>query len=132
MGYENILDSQNEDLSDDFLGSCNFRIEDCIGEPDRMFTEDVGPICSDYCLARCDCGTKEVGDIWYKEYSDNYDREGIISCSKCECEAGSIADCDYPDISYAVGNGQCPEPTISCHDDSGTIATVGTLNAVNS
>eukprot|EP01084_Bolivina_argentea_P005791 10933_1 len=139
-GWSNILNSENEGVLDAFNRRCKYDLTDCLDEPDRLFTTNVGPSCYD--CPKCNCGSRAVGDKWWTEYEDE-DEPGQTQCVQCECmDTGNVdnpvyASCGMNSIDYVKGTAECPpKTTYKCHSDyggstdpTGTVVTVGNLNS---
>eukprot|EP01083_Nonionella_stella_P078478 214798_1 len=126
-GFANILASTNEGLVGAFLDDHDYDLRDCIGDPSRIVTTDIGPGCDNWPNIKCSCPTgKAVGDTWFSEYTDRSDDFGAsFGCAKCECQNGdnyginmaNIVDCN--EVGGFRRSGQCNEGNvkeIKCHE----------------
>ena len=68
---------------------------------DRLFTTDQGPDCGS--CPKCDCGGRNVGDIWSVEIQEYDDMiQNKARCITCECKndtyGNHYADCEDGDM----------------------------------
>eukprot|EP01084_Bolivina_argentea_P159353 277536_1 len=126
-GFANILASTNEGLVGAFLDDHDYDLRDCIGDPSRIVTTDIGPGCDNWPNIKCSCPTgKAIGDAWFTEYPDRDGGFSSIGCAKCECKDGAnyggtnYAECDS--LGDYRAREQCTDDNIKeimCHNGDG-------------
>eukprot|EP01084_Bolivina_argentea_P059274 108215_1 len=137
-GFDTIY--ANEKIKNEFINRCHLHSTDCMDDPSRMFTTNTGPRCSGHTVfgcPKCDCGSHEIGEIWYTEYSKHSSTSAL--CIECTCVKDSSTDITYAECrnlinTYTKGLGTCDidnnPAALTCHSQSLDSQSVETLEEI--
>eukprot|EP01084_Bolivina_argentea_P040827 75364_1 len=135
QGFENILQSSNDNLVSEFMNECVDELRDCVDNGTRMIVNGDYSNCG---CPTCDCGTYSIDDTWWISYTNTWDEENIMSnkeCEQCKCKENpkgnikSNTECGLESYSYFDDDAECPDPfkQYNCRQDYSDSPIVGSL-----